>query len=105
MPNVQYGGRAFSEQYIPLDLKIEKTIPDTSLYQNFRRKKFKDEVGYSVMLTGVHARLSLDGINVWEDIEKPIPQKNNSSSLIIHDYDIGQIKQSFEATKQIIKYA
>ena len=105
LPNVVYGGRAFSEQYVPLDLKIEKTIPDTSIYQNFKRENFKDEFAYRSMLSGAHARLSLDGKNIWEDMEAPVVQKNIISSIIIHDYDIGKLNQGFEATKQIIKYA
>ena len=105
LSNVIYGGRAFSEQYIPLDLKIEKTVPDTSLYQGFKRPKFKDEPGYNVMLHGAHARLSLDGKDIWEDMEVPIIQKSNINSIIIHDYNIGELNEGFEATKQAMKCA
>ena len=35
LPNVEYGGRAFSDVYRPMDLEIENIEPDFEIYRSF----------------------------------------------------------------------
>ena len=37
LPNVEYGGRAFSEKYKPFDLEIERIEPDFSIYEKYKQ--------------------------------------------------------------------
>jgi hypothetical protein len=63
-PNVEYGGRAFSEQYKPFVLEMEHVLPDFEIY-----KKYKEQYGtvkarreeIRTILNATHVRLSLDG--------------------------------------------
>lgn len=100
---VIFGGRAIQPgEYQPLDLEIEKTIPDFSIYerhlQNFRRVK-EDEKIFKRILGSAHIRLSLDGktINPWLKKEDYLFQ--NTKGIILHDYDVGQIAGAYDFIK------
>ena len=36
LPNVEYGGRAFSETYKPFPLEMERIEPDFTIFDNYR---------------------------------------------------------------------
>ena len=50
-----------------------------------------------------HLRLSLDGINLWENFPKQISSSLNPTHLFLHDYNLQAIKDSDLAIKEIIK--
>lgn len=106
--NVQYGGLAFSNnKYIPLDESIEEMHPDSSIYaraeqlimktNNVNRKKI-----YQNMIEAEHCRLSLDGKTIWQNFEKQFYFLPSARNLMIHDYDLANIKNSFETVKYIL---
>ena len=110
-PNVEYGGLAFSNNiYKPLPLEIETMRPDTDIYAkmeqtilgttNAQRKKI-----FQNMMTSEHCRLSLDGVNIWEDYGKQFKFLKSARNLMIHDYNLGAVNGSFEEVKQILARA
>ena len=107
-PNVSYGGLAFSSnRYQPLPLDIEICHPDTSLYSRAEsiimnttspsRKKI-----YQNLTEAEHCRLSLDGQTIWPQYEKQFYYLPTCRNLIIHDFDLGTVKDSFEVVKDIL---
>ena len=109
--NVEYGGLAFSNnRYNPLPLEIEKTIPDTSIYDRMEdrimhtgasdRKKI-----FHNMITAEHCRLSLDGKTVWSDYESQFKSLQTCRNIIFHDYDLAAIDNGYETVRIILSRA
>lgn len=105
-PNLVCGGLSYSNNiYKPLPLEIEKSIPDTSIY-NKMTMQFGDSKenfhAFKTCLNTQHLRLSLDGENIWEDFEKQIDLAKKKS-YFFHDYDLNKIKDSHIIIKDLIK--
>ena len=97
-PTVEYGGRAFSEQYKQFDLEMEQIEPDFEIYkkyENLYTQGYKTKAEqFKTILYATHARISLDGINI-----APFPYNRlrpKHPSIILHDYDLGAVPNSFE---------
>lgn len=109
--NVEYGGLAFSgNKYNPLPLEIEVMRPDASIYSKME-KPIKQTTNaarqkiYQNMMTAEHCRLSLDGSTIWEDYPKQFKFLAAARNLMLHDYDLGKIKGSFEEVQKILSRA
>lgn len=107
MPNVDYGGHAFSgEKYVTLPEPIQLIKPDKHLYDKLIYK-YQDtktlNLIFNTMVNAEHVRLSLNGKDVWKDFEKTINITNKTRCLIFHDYDLGKIKDSNLIVKELIK--
>lgn len=104
LDNVVYGGRAFGGEYKPLDLDIERAIPDTYLYQGFINEFHGMQLSYfKMMQNSAHIRLSLDGKNIWENYSRSLAFNNKTHSFFFHDYDLNKIKDSAEEIKELIE--
>lgn len=110
-PNVEYGGLAFSNNvYKPLPEEIEIMRPDAEIYSKMEkailgttaanRKKI-----YQNMMEAEHCRLSLDGTTIWGNYPKQFKFLRSARNLMLHDFDLGQIKGSFEEVKKILQRA
>ena len=68
LSNCVYGGRAFnSEQYIPLDKKIEQTVPNMHIYDQYIDhfgKKNAEKIQIKRILNCAHMRLAPDSKNL-----------------------------------------
>lgn len=105
-PNLIYGGLSYSNNlYIPLSLEIEKTIPDTTIY-NKMIKSFgnigQNYSAFQICLNNRHLRLSLDGKTVWEDFEKQLDYSKNNN-YFFHDFDLNSIKDSEKIVKKLVE--
>lgn len=106
-PKAQVGGLALTGGiYQPLDIAIEKTPPDATLYENMERYYHSTKaarVRYNSLLKAGHFRLSLDGQEVWSDWESQLQNMPTGRifSLIVHDPNIEKIKGATEALKKI----
>ena len=111
--NVEYGGLAFSNNvYTPLPLEIERARPDTELYAKMEQaivgaggSKQTNKKIFQNMMTSEHCRLSLDGATIWPDYGRQFKSLTSARNLMIHDYDLGAIKGSFEEVKGILARA
>lgn len=106
-PNITYLGHAFSgERYIPLDEKIERCIPDTSIYSIMEpiiaTETIRNKTLFSLMLNGEHCRISLDGKTVWPQYMCQFRDLERTRHIMIHDYDLGQVDGAFEAVQHIM---
>lgn len=109
--NVEYGGFAFSNNvYKPFPYEIEIMKPDTSIYEkmeqvimgtNFPQKKKV----FQNMMEAEHCRLSLDGRTIWQDYPKQFRFLKSARNLMLHDYDLGQVENSFEEVSRIMQRA
>lgn len=103
LPNVEYGGRAFSKQYLPFSSEMEQIEPDFEIYQRFKNYygwKKADQQQIKTLLYATHLRLSTDGINL-----NPIPFERfrpRHPCIVFHDYNIAATPSSFEAIKEIM---
>ena len=111
--NVEYGGLAFSNNiYQPLPIEIERMQPDTLIYEKAEqammaapgREREKKKI-FQNMMTAEHCRLSLDGKTLWEDYPRQFKYLAGARNLMLHDYDLGAVKGSFEAVKSILARA
>ena len=101
-PNVEYGGRAFSELYKPYPLEMERIEPDFTIYDKYRdmygtKKADREEI--KTILNATHVRLSLDGKTL-----EPFPfdrLRPRHPSVILHDYDLGNIPGAFELLEEV----
>ena len=95
LPNVTYGGRAFSpEQYKPFLREIEDTIPDMHIYDKYIQYFSPTKKGQELVkriLNCAHIRLAPDSIHArsFEEL-KPYFVKG-ISGIFLHDYDISNI--------------
>lgn len=101
-----YGGRAFNqEKYIPLELDIEKQKADVFIYDKLKKsfcnnKKMTN--AFQIMQRAEHARLSLDGKNIWDNFEKQLQITKNTQTLFLHDYNLNDINDSIYVIKSIM---
>lgn len=103
--NVEKGGYAFSrDKYSPLPIEIEKTIPDTTIY-NTMKKQFctnkKNERIFTTCLNSQHLRLSLDEKNIWNDFSKQLSIIKNQN-FFFHDRNLEKIKDAPEIIKELV---
>ena len=109
--NVEYGGLAFSNNvYQPLPEVIEKMKPDTGIYASMENliKGTKSPLRYKIyqnMMTSEHCRLSLDGKTIWEDYPSQFRFLTTARNLMIHDYDLGAVKDSYQTVAKIMSRA
>lgn len=108
--NVEYGGLAFTQGiYAPMDLAIETTPPDRSIYEKVLKTyfDFKGQEGlrksYAALTNSQHLRLSLDGKTVWPEFEKQLKDIDSTSAFFFHDTDLGKIENSYEVIQDILK--
>lgn len=108
--NVEYGGLAFTQGiYAPMDLAIETTPPDRSIYEKVLKTYFDfkgQEVlrkSYVALTNSQHLRLSLDGKTVWPEFEKQLKDIDSTSAFFFHDTDLGKIENSYEVIQDILK--
>lgn len=108
--NVEYGGLAFTQGiYAPMDLTIETTPPDRSIYEKVLKTyfDFKGQEGlrksYIALTNSQHLRLSLDGKTVWPEFEKQLKDIDSTSAFFFHDADLGKIENSYEVIQDILK--
>ena len=103
--NIKNYGLAFSNnKHVILPKEIEERQPDTYLYLN--SKNLFGEVHkdlYNSFMNSHHLRLSLDGEHLWKNFDKQINFNIGNSRYIIHDYDIGKIKELNDAIEWITK--
>jgi hypothetical protein len=111
--NVEYGGLAFSNnKYQPLPIEVEKMRPDTELYARMGDTIRHAQGGAAInkkifqnMMTAEHCRLSLDGKNIWPDYGAQFKYIGSARNLMLHDYDLGAVDNSFEEVKRILARA
>lgn len=105
--NVTYGGKVFTNDiYIPMDEKIERTIPDMGIYEKYYDKyghtKNSDMV-FKKMLKSIHMRLAPDGKNIDEHMIRyclnNYPQ--TSGGIILHDYNPANIDGLFDTLYEL----
>lgn len=103
LPNVNYGGRAFSEHYQPFDLEMERIKPDFSIYNKYinhygSTKKKQEEL--KTLLYATHMRASLDEKKLetfpLERLERAHP------IIIFHDYNLSKIPNIYEYLEDIV---
>lgn len=101
-PTVEYGGRAFSNVYKPFELECEKITPDFSIYERYASyysSTKNDMEQFKSILTATHQRLSLDGKHLdsfpFDRLQTRYP------CVILHDYDIASIENSFDLISEI----
>lgn len=102
LPNVTYGGRAFSEVYQPQPFDYEKIVPDFSIYEKYKTHfgtSTTDLATIKTILNSTHFRLSPNGKNI-EQLDYNLINKNNST-VILHDYDLGAVPHALEAALDI----
>ena len=100
--NVEYGGRAFSEQYKPFNLEMEQILPDFEIYKKYKEqygtvKERREEI--RTILNATHVRLSLDGKTL-----EPFPYERLQPyhpSVILHDYDLSSVPGAFELLEDV----
>ena len=109
--NTEYGGLAFSNNiYQPLPIEIERTPPDTSIYQKMEKvimgtdSPLKKKI-FNNMMEAEHCRLSLDGKTVWPEYWRQFKNLPTCRNLMLHDYDLGAVEGSFEAVQKILQKA
>ena len=111
--NVEYGGLAFSNNiYQPLPIEIEKMRPDTELYARME-DTIKHAPGgaatnkkiFQNMMTAEHCRLSLDGKTIWSDYGSQFKNLGGARNLMLHDYDLGAVDDSFNVVRGILSRA
>lgn len=98
--NISYGGRAFSNRYIPLPEEIEQCAPDASIYERYKEifitGAASNKSYYTTLIRGVHLRLSLDGHTVWKNFEKQIPNGVKGRVFFLHDFNLNDIELAAE---------
>jgi len=105
--NVTYLGKAFTNDiYKPLDLNIEKCVPDTSIYSIMEsivgQATKTSQTLFNNMMNGEHCRLSLDGQTIWSDYMCQFNNLETTKLIMIHDYDLGQVEGAFETVQDIL---
>lgn len=102
--NIEYGGRAFSSLYIPMDLEIERCIPDKEIYRQFEETfnyKYKNKAIYN-QLYGSHLRLSLDEKTVWDDWYSQVNPNANRGIIFFHDKNVAAIDGAREVIQSYL---
>lgn len=101
---IDFGGLSFSNNhYVQLPPEVEKTIPDTSIYDNFKFF-FGTNKSYiklfDSMTRAQNLRLSLDGKNIWEDYRSQL-ETEKRTNFYFHDYNLNDIEGSAEEIKNL----
>lgn len=102
LDNVSYGGRAVSPIYKPLDIEIEKSIPDFSgylQYQNLYGSKRNDKEQIKRILGSAHFRLSLDEENIESFIKHQSYLERTHKGIILHDYNLSKVSGAYDFIK------
>lgn len=103
-PNVEYGGRAFSDTYRPFDMEMERIYPDFDIYAKYKLlygngARRQEEI--KTILYATHVRLSLDGQTL-----EPFPYDRlqpRHPCIILHDYDLSSVPGAFELLQEVSK--
>ncbi len=98
-----YGGRAFTENYKPLEIRAEHTIPNMHIYENYETNfgdSITDRKFFHRLLNCAHIRLSLDGKTV-DDERYLWPNLTGTNGIIFHDYDISNVEGAREMLKKL----
>ena len=103
---IEYGGRAFHrDNYIPLNLEIEKQKPDILIYEKLKNKFCTNNSmtkAFQIMSRAEHFRLSLDGKTIWNNFEKQINISSITHTLFLHDYNLNNIQNSDIIIKELM---
>lgn len=54
------------------------------------------------MMNLEHARISLDGKKVWDDVDRTYQVNKTTNGIIFHDYDLNSIEDGYEKVKEIL---
>lgn len=100
--NILYGGRAFSDIYIPFNLEMENIYPDFEIYDKYRSyfgKTKRSMETFNPIINATHVRISLDG----KTLEKfPFDRlRLNHPCVIFHDYDLSSIPNSLDLLSEV----
>lgn len=107
LDNVEYGGLAFTNNvYVPMDIEIEKQVADTFIYNKYM-KTYVDtrkisETFFKQLINAAHLRLSLDGKTIWKDYKKQLPVFQSVGNIVLHDYNLGEIKGAPEEISNLL---
>ena len=106
--NVKYGGFAFSNnRYIALPPEVEQCAPDVSVYDRYKDIFIEDNKGkrisFNTQMRGLHCRLSLDGISIWDKFEKQIPRGSRARVLLLHDFNLANIEGATDTIHYLMK--
>lgn len=106
-PKIIYGGRAFSpKQYKPLPLDIELSLPDSEIYRRYEKHflsyEYQKGAFFRYIKTTQHARLSLNGQDIWEDYKVPLDLESTRKNIILHDYNLNEIADARLAIKELL---
>lgn len=106
--NINYGGLALTNNiYKPLPLPVERLRPDVRLYEKyedaFKQQGNRGATIYSQLMRSEHIRLSLDGKTLWSDYGTQFKNLAVAPYVILHDYNLGAVKGSYEAIQDILK--
>lgn len=103
---VSYGGRAYHrDNYVPLNLEIEKQKPDILIYEKLKSKFCTNKnmtQAFEIMSRAEHFRLSLDGKTIWNNFEKQINISSITHTLFLHDYNLNNIQNSDIIIKELM---
>ena len=104
--NIETIGRFFSpKKYYPMDLAIEKQIPDTYLYNKLPNRYglgYFDGLLYKSQLEAEHLRLSLDGKTVWTDFDKQLNGYGVDHTISIYDYNINAVEGVTDVLQDLV---
>ena len=100
-PNVEYSGRAFSENiYIPFKDDIRHIAPDTTLYKPPDNKKSEAYETFTYNMRATHLRLAdipnFTTLRLHRYYDLP-----SSTNLILHDYNIFEIPNYQELLQSV----
>ncbi len=105
--NVSYGGRAFSPtKYIPLDEKIEQTIPDFSIYEKYINLYGTTNTAqwqFRRMLNSINLRIAPNGTDIDEKLVEYCYDNvaSDTRGIILHDYFPGKINNLFDVISEL----
>jgi len=98
--SIEFGGRAFSaDKYVPLPDEIERLRGDRYIYESVRNRFSTNRKMTNIfdqMMRAQHLRLSLDGKTIWNNYTSQLVEGLHNKTLILHDYDLGQIPEAAE---------
>lgn len=106
-----YGGLAFTNNiYSPLDISIENSVPDFSIYNSYFNKILIKEKSYETLRKkysrGSFVRLSTNGKDCNLDISKGILNgARRGYDIYVYDNDVFKIKNYKEAISSIVRGA
>lgn len=96
LSNCEYGGRAFTpKQYVPLDPKIERIIPDMHIYDKYLKYFSSKEAEQKILkrlLNCAHIRLAPDSQNMLTMTQLNRYLSIKPTGVIFHDYDLASLR-------------